>query len=78
MVKKEIIGTEKLGVGTIIVRGLGYLRVPEAFRQVFGAPKYYPEPSNVLVAEEKRNILLIYKFPKAKMDALKKTGDDSK
>ena len=54
----------------LIVRELGYLKVPEKVRKTYGSPKRYPMPDADLVITEDE-IRITYRFPKDEMDALK-------
>ena len=70
--KNDIIGRKPLRLGKVIVPKLGYLRVPSAFRQIFGSPIYYPEPTEVSTVTQGGGVFLILKFPRKQMEALQK------
>jgi len=75
MLMTPITDREQLSIENVIQRKLGYLKVPQAFRDIFGSPVHYPEPKRVSKAETHDTTFLIFEFPKAEMDTLKKTGD---
>lgn len=62
----------QLSIEKVIQRKLGYLKVPQAFRDKFGSPVHFPEPKQVSTAEDNDTVFLIYEFPKSEMDKLKK------
>lgn len=67
-----IINREQLSVEQVIQRKLGYMKVPQAFRDEFGSPIHFPEPTRVSMAKSQDAVFLIYEFPRTKMDELRK------
>jgi hypothetical protein len=61
-----------LSIENVIQKKLGYLKVPQAFRDVFGSPIYWPEPVNVSTCEDSGKVFLIYEFSKEQMNKIKK------
>ena len=65
---KDITIRENIGIENMIQRGLGYLKVPKAFKDQYGSPVYYPEPLHVSMIVRGEGVLLIYEFSKAGLD----------
>jgi hypothetical protein len=68
----HIISRQALSIGKVIQRKLGYLKVPQAFRDRFGSPIHWPEPEQVSSSENESTVFLIYEFSKTKMQSLDK------
>ena len=50
----------------LLLKDMGYLRLPASVRDTYGSPKKYPEPdADVKVVGE--NIIVSYSFPLPKM-----------
>jgi len=62
----------KLSIENIIQKKLGYLKVPQAFRDIFGSPIYWPEPADVSTFEDSETVFLIFEFPKGEMNKIRK------
>ena len=76
MILQPITQREVLSIEKVIQRKLGYLKVPQAFRDKYGSPVHYPEPKQVSTAETEFGVFLIYEFPKAEMLKLQKPSND--
>ena len=63
---------KQLSIANVVQRKLGYLKVPQAFRDKFGSPVHYPEPKVVSEATDSDTVFLIYEFPRSEMELLKK------
>lgn len=74
----HIVGRQVLSIGKVIQRKLGYLKVPQAFRDRFGSPVHWPEPKQVSQCENDEVVFLIYEFPKEEMQALEKKKSEMK
>ena len=75
---QAIFTREQLTIENVIQRKLGYFKVPQAFRDVFGSPIHFPEPSAVSTAEHSDKVFLIYEFPKSEMDKLRRKDSEVK
>ena len=65
----------------LIVGSMGYLRVPHAFKAMFGgvSAKRYPAPRASMVDKEgDEEIHLIFSFPRSAMEQLKKKEKEEK
>jgi hypothetical protein len=69
---------EQLHIENVVQRKLGYLKVPQAFRDTYGSPVHFPEPTNVSRAEHPDIVFLIYEFPKSEMEKLRKKDSEVK
>lgn len=69
---------EPLTIENVIQRKLGYLKVPQAFRDTYGSPVHFPEPTRVSKAEHPEVVFLIYEFPKSEMEKLKRKDSEVK
>ena len=61
-----------LSIESVIQRKLGYLKVPKAFRDIFGSPQKWPEVKNVSSFEDEEHVFLIYEFSKDEMNEVRK------
>lgn len=62
----------RLSIENVIQKKLGYLKIPQAFRDVFGSPRYWPEPMNVSTFENNEMVFLIFEFSKSEMNLVRK------
>jgi len=50
----------------LLLKDMGYLRLPASIRDTYGSPKKYPEPDAVVKIVD-GNLVVSFKFPLSKM-----------
>ena len=75
MLLTPITQRRELGIEKVVMTNLPYLKVPQKFRDEFGSPVHYSEPTRVSKSESHDTVFLIYEFPKdeaGKLQIIKK------